>query len=110
MKKFNGPKGIVIPVNSILKPPSAELSENQQDTDNLPDYNTLDKILYLLNEKDLSIEEVVNKGHSKELVTKIRNMFIKSEYKRRQAPPGIKISIKSFGKERRYPITNIYND
>ena len=109
-KEFNGPKGIVIPFNSIVKPPSAELSANQQDTDNLPDYKILDQILYLLNEKDLSIEEVVNKGHSKELVTKIRNMFIKSEYKRRQAPPGIKISIKSFGKERRYPITNIYTD
>ena len=101
---------MVIPINSIVKPPSAELKHNQKDSDTLPDYNILDKILFFLNEKDLSIDQVVKKGYEKNIVTKVRNLFIKSEYKRRQAPPGIKISTKSFGKERRYPITNIFKN
>lgn len=110
-KSFKGSNsGMVIPINSIVKPPSAELKHNQKDSDTLPDYNILDKILFFLNEKDLSIDQVVKKGYEKKIVTKVRNLFIKSEYKRRQAPPGIKISTKSFGKERRYPITNIFKN
>ena len=105
-KNFKGPKGYSIPKNSINKPPSAELSFNQKDTDKLPTYEILDKILYYFIEKEYSIEEICDKGFSKELVKRIRNMLLISEYKRRQAPPGVKISIKSFGKERRYPITN----
>ena len=106
IKLFRGPKSNVIPKNSIEKPPSAELSYNQKDSDSLPSYETLDKILYYFIEKELSIEEICKKGYSSKIVKKIRYLLLNSEYKRRQAPPGVKISIKSFGKERRYPITN----
>ena len=103
---FKGPSLNVIPLNSINKPPSAELSYNQKDSDSLPTYEILDKILYYFIEKELSIEQICKKGYSVSVVKKIRNLLLKSEYKRRQAPPGVKVSIKSFGKERRYPITN----
>ena len=103
---FEGPVSNVIPLNSINMPPSAELKPNQKDLDSLPSYEILDEILYYFIEKELSIEEICKKGFPRVIVKKIRNMLLKSEYKRRQAPPGVKISIKSFGKERRYPITN----
>ena len=103
---FKGPSLNVIPLNSINKAPSAELSHNQKDSDSLPTYEILDKILFYFIEKELSIEQVCKKGYSISVVKKIRNLLLKSEYKRRQAPPGVKVSIKSFGKERRYPITN----
>ena len=103
---FKGPSLNVIPLNSINKPPSAELSHNQKDSDSLPTYDVLDKILFYFIEKELSIEQICKKGYSVSVVKKIRNLLLKSEYKRRQAPPGVKVSIKSFGKERRYPITN----
>ena len=106
VKLFEGPVSNVIPINSINKPPSAELKPNQKDLDSLPSYEILDQILFYFIEKELSIEEICKKGFSRVLVKNIRNMLLKSEYKRRQAPPGVKISIKSFGKERRYPITN----
>ena len=106
---FKGPSLNVIPLNSINKPPSAELSHNQKDSDSLPTYEVLDKILFYFIEKELSIEQICKKGYSVAVVKKIRNLLLKSEYKRRQAPPGVKVSIKSFGKERRYPITNQFN-
>ena len=105
-KLFKGPISKVIPENSNRKPPSAELSLNQKDTDSLPPYEILDEILYYLIEKEFSLEEICKKGFKKSVVKKIRNLLVKSEYKRRQAPPGVKISVRSFGKERRYPITN----
>ena len=105
-KLFSGPALKVIPINSIEKQPSAELSFNQKDTDSLPPYEILDKILYYLIEKEYSVEEICNKGFKAPVVKKIRKLLYSSEYKRRQAPPGVKISTKSFGKERRYPITN----
>ena len=105
-KLFKGPSSKVIPENSITKPPSAELSLNQKDTDNLPSYEVLDEILYYLIEKEYSLEEICKKGFKSSVVKKIRNLLVNSEYKRRQAPPGVKISVRSFGKERRYPITN----
>ena len=107
---LKGPKGKVIPDNSIKKEPSAELKFNQKDSDSLPPYLVLDKILYLFIEKELSIDEIIKKGFKKKLVIKIRNLLLKSEYKRRQAPPGVKLSLKSFGKERRYPITNLFSN
>ncbi len=107
-KLFNGPKGYVIPKNSIEKEPSAELSLNQKDSDNLPTYNILDKILFYLVEKELSSEEIAKKGFNYQTVRKIRKLLLMSEYKRRQAPPGVKLSTKAFGKERRYPITNLF--
>ena len=105
-KLFKGPFSRVIPENSITKPPSAELSLNQKDTDSLPPYEILDEILYYLIEKEFSLEKICKRGFKSSVVKKIRNLLVNSEYKRRQAPPGVKISIRSFGKERRYPITN----
>ena len=106
LKYFKGPKGNVIPKNSIIKSPSAELKPDQKDTDSLPPYDILDKILYSIIEEELSVKEIVRKGFKDNIVNKISNLVFKSEYKRRQAPPGVKLSSKSFGKERRYPITN----
>ena len=106
---FLGPDGTTIPINSITKEPTAELNFNQKDTDSLPPYDILDKILFYLIEKEYSIDDLIKKGFKKKLVVKIRNLLIKSEYKRRQSPPGVKLSIKSFGKERRYPITNLFD-
>ena len=105
---FKGPKGYVIPVNSIEKEPSAELSLDQKDSDSLPPYDVLDKILYYFIEKEYSIDQIIKKGFKSKTVKRIRELILVSEYKRRQAPPGVKLSIKSFGKERRYPITNLF--
>ncbi|MEC6997388.1 MAG: NAD+ synthase [Pseudomonadota bacterium] len=108
--QLKGPKGIVIPKNSILKSPSAELRPNQKDTDSLPPYEILDEILYCLIEEELSVKEIVKRGFKTALVKKISALVFKSEYKRRQAPPGVKLSSKAFGKERRYPITNKFKN
>ena len=105
---FKGPKGYVIPVHSIEKEPSAELSLDQKDSDSLPPYEVLDKILYYFIEKEYSIDQIIKKGFKSKTVKRIRELILVSEYKRRQAPPGVKLSIKSFGKERRYPITNLF--
>ena len=109
-KYFKGPKGQVIPDNSIIKSPSAELKPGQKDTDNLPPYDILDKILYYLIEKELSVKEIIEKGFRASVVKKVSSLVFKSEYKRRQAPPGVKLSYKAFGKERRYPITNRFKN
>ena len=109
-KYFKGPKGKVIPQNSINKSPSAELRPNQKDTDSLPAYDVLDKILYFLIEKELSIKDIIKKGFKASTVKRVSSLLFKSEYKRRQAPPGVKLSIKAFGKERRYPITNKFEN
>jgi NAD+ synthetase len=98
----------IIPENSILKPPSAELAPNQLDTDKLPEYSTLDKILYELIERNQSISNIIAMGYDSKLVQKIYNLFKTSEYKRRQSAIGTKISTRDLGKERRYPITNFY--
>ncbi|MEU6891912.1 NAD+ synthase [Streptomyces sp. NPDC046557] len=95
-----------IPENSIVKPPSAELRPGQVDTDSLPDYPVLDAILELYVDRDRGIEEIVAAGYDRELVAKTLRMVDTAEYKRRQYPPGTKISAKGFGKDRRLPITN----
>lgn len=105
-----GPKGVVIPQNIITKPPSAELRENQKDEDSLPPYDKLDDMLYALVELEEEIEDVVARGHSVESVQRIQHLLYLAEYKRRQAPPGVKIGPKNFGRDRRYPITNKYRD
>ena len=105
-----GPSGLIIPENIINKPPTAELRENQTDQDSLPDYDILDDILYKLIEEEMSVLDIIKSGHDKDWVSKIQNLLFISEYKRRQAPPGVKISHKNFGKDRRYPITNNYRD
>ncbi len=105
-----GPTGIVIPKNSITRAPTAELRENQADQDTLPPYDVLDAILRRLVEDELGVEDLVNQGFQRETVIKIWSMVDRAEYKRRQAPPGIKITRKAFGRDRRYPITNHFRD
>ncbi|MEU5087853.1 NAD+ synthase [Streptomyces sp. NPDC021356] len=95
-----------IPENSISKPPSAELRPGQVDTDSLPDYPVLDAILELYVDRDRGADEIVAAGYDRELVVKTLRMVDRAEYKRRQYPPGTKISAKGFGKDRRLPITN----
>ena len=103
---FKGPSGLVIPENIITKEPSAELRPNQRDQDSLPAYDQLDDILQSLVEDELSIQEISARGHDVEIVTRIRRLLYIAEYKRRQGPPGVKITRRAFGRDRRYPITN----
>ena len=98
----------IIPNNVFVKPPSAELKPDQTDQDSLPPYDILDKILELYVEKDLSFEEIVERGFEKETVARTIQLVDRSEYKRRQAPPGVKITSRAFGRDRRLPITNHY--
>ena len=99
-----------IPVNIITKPPSAELRDDQKDSDSLPEYEVLDDILRGLIEEELPLEDIIARGHSKTDVKRIQHLLYIAEYKRRQAPPGVKIGSKNFGRDRRYPITNRYRD
>jgi NAD+ synthase len=101
-----GPDGPVMPETIITKPPSAELRDNQKDSDSLPDYPILDPILMGLVEEDLSVDEVVARGFDRAVVTKVERLLYIAEYKRRQAPPGVKLGKRNFGRDRRYPITN----
>jgi NAD+ synthase len=103
-------KNEIIPNNIITKEPTAELKEDQKDSDSLPPYDVLDKVLYHLVEKESSVKEIVDQGFDKELVKRIQNLLYNSEYKRRQAAPGVKISERNFGYDRRYPITNAFRD
>jgi NAD+ synthase len=106
--RARGPAGTVIPERVIVKPPSAELRANQTDQDSLPPYDELDAILQGLVEQDLSARELVAKGHDPAVVRRVSNLLDLAEYKRRQAPPGVKITRKAFGRDRRYPITNAF--
>ncbi|MDX1541792.1 MAG: NAD+ synthase, partial [Geminicoccaceae bacterium] len=103
-----GPEGEVIPIRIIDKPPSAELRPDQKDEDSLPPYDVLDALLEGLVEQDRSPAELVAAGHDPEVVRRVSNLLDIAEYKRRQAPPGVKISRKAFGRDRRYPITNAF--
>lgn len=105
-----GPKGEVIPSNIITKAPTAELREGQLDQDSLPPYEVLDDILSCLVEHELSVGEITKRGHERALVERIEHLLYIAEYKRRQAPPGVKITSRNFGKDRRYPITNRWRD
>ncbi len=110
LQNFKGPKEIVIPPNIIEKAPSAELRENQKDEDSLPPYPILDDILQSLIENDMSVDDIVKRGHLRETVEKIEHLLYLAEYKRRQSAPGVKISYKNFGRDRRYPIVNHFRD
>lgn len=101
-----GPDGLVIPQNIISKPPSAELRPDQKDEDSLPPYPVLDAILLGLVEHEKSVEQVVADGHDRETVVRIERLLHLAEYKRRQAPPGVKLGARNFGRDRRYPITH----
>jgi NAD+ synthase len=105
-----GPKGRVIPERIITKPPSAELRDNQTDQDSLPPYDILDGILECLVENEMTFEATCAKGYHPATVKRVEQLLYVSEYKRRQAPPGVKLTRKNFGRDRRYPITNAFRD
>ncbi|HLI19943.1 MAG TPA: NAD+ synthase [Stellaceae bacterium] len=105
---MHGPMGPVMPERVITKPPSAELKHNQTDQDTLPPYEVLDDILQCLIEHEMPVEAIVARGHPEETVRMVWRMLDRAEYKRRQAPPGVKITSRAFGRDRRYPITNAF--
>jgi NAD+ synthase len=105
-----GPGGEVIPYRIIDKAPSAELRADQTDQDSLPPYPALDDMLAAFVDAEEEIEDVIARGHDPETVQRIQNLLYLAEYKRRQAPPGVKIGPRNFGRDRRYPITNRYRD
>jgi len=101
-----GPGGAVMPERVITKPPSAELKPDQKDQDTLPPYEILDAILEGLVEREMSVDALVAAGHDRATVLRVWRMLDRAEYKRRQAPPGVKITPRAFGRDRRYPLTN----
>jgi len=105
-----GPSGEVIPPSIIVRPPTAELRENQTDQDSLPPYDVLDGILERLVEREQPLAEIVAAGFDRDTVARIDRLLNIAEYKRRQAAPGVKVTEKNFGRDRRYPITNRFRD
>ena len=105
-----GPTGVVVPDRILTKAPTAELRANQTDQDSLPPYEALDDILKCLVEKEMPVADVIARGHAAETVRKIERLLYLAEYKRRQAAPGVKISSRNFGRDRRYPITNKFRE
>ncbi|MEX2644088.1 MAG: NAD+ synthase [Acetobacterales bacterium] len=105
---LRGPGGRVIPQRIISKAPSAELKPDQTDQDSLPPYDKLDAVLHCLIESELSFQETVDRGFEPDMVRRVWMLLDRAEYKRRQAPPGVKISRRAFGRDRRYPITNAF--
>jgi NAD+ synthase (glutamine-hydrolysing) len=108
LARYRNTLGDVIPLRVIERPPSAELRPGQQDSDSLPEYDILDPILEAFIEEDLSVDEITNRGFDRATVTRILELVKRNEYKRRQAPPGIRISGRAFGRDWRYPITSGY--
>ena len=106
----HGPAAEVIPQNVLTRAPSAELRENQTDQDTLPPYDVLDQILERLVEREEPTASIVAAGFDRETVMKIERMLYLAEYKRRQAAPGVKVTLKNFGRDRRYPIVNRFHD
>ncbi|MBB4370273.1 NAD+ synthase [Bradyrhizobium sp. cir1] len=105
-----GPAGEVIPPDIITRPPTAELRENQTDQDSLPPYDVLDAILERLVEREEPLDKIIAAGFDRETVTRIDHLLNVAEYKRRQAAPGVKVTPRNFGRDRRYPITNRFRD
>jgi NAD+ synthase len=105
-----GPAGRVIPENVLIRAPSAELRENQTDQDSLPPYDLLDAVLSRLVEHEQAISTIVDAGFDRDMVMRIERMLYLAEYKRRQAAPGVKVTLKNFGRDRRYPIVNRFRD
>ncbi len=103
-----GPDGPVMPEGIITRPPSAELRPDQKDEDSLPPYPVLDAILHGLVEHEKSVDQLVSEGFERETVVRIERLLYLSEYKRRQAPPGVKLGTRNFGRDRRYPVTNAF--
>jgi len=109
-KGGKGPARVVIPENILTRAPSAELRENQTDQDSLPPYEVLDGILACLVEGEMPLSQIVARGHDPETVKKVERLLYIAEYKRRQAAPGVKISARNFGRDRRYPIVNKFRE
>ncbi len=100
----------MIPEAVLTKPPSAELRLDQTDQDSLPPYDVLDAILVAYVEEDRSLEELARLGYADDVVRRVVGLVDRNEYKRRQAPPGVKVTARAFGRDRRLPITNRYRD
>lgn len=105
-----GPQSVVIPENILTKAPTAELREDQTDQDSLPPYDELDDILQGLVDREESLSAIIERGHAAETVQKVERLLYLSEYKRRQSAPGVKITERNFGKDRRYPIVNRFRE
>ncbi len=105
-----GPSGKVIPTSIIARPPTAELRENQTDQDSLPPYDVLDAVLERLVERELPLAEIIAEGFDRDTVIRVDRLLNLAEYKRRQAAPGVKVTRRNFGRDRRYPITNKFRD
>jgi NAD+ synthase (glutamine-hydrolysing) len=108
LARWRNAGGEVIPARIIERPPSAELRPDQKDTDSLPPYEVLDPILEAFVEQDLSVGEIVAQGFDRATVVRVLEMVKRNEYKRRQAPPGVRVSRRAFGRDWRYPITSGY--
>jgi NAD+ synthase (glutamine-hydrolysing) len=108
LARWRNKDGEVIPEGSISKPPSAELRPDQKDSDSLPPYDLLDAILVRYIERDMGVTDIIAEGYDTSTVVQVAAMVDRNEYKRRQAAPGVKITVKAFGKDRRLPITNHY--
>ncbi|MCX7317310.1 MAG: NAD(+) synthase, partial [Hyphomicrobiales bacterium] len=105
-----GPDGVVIPVRILTKAPSAELRDNQTDQDSLPPYEDLDAVLERLVERELHVAEIIAEGFDGDMVRRIERLLHLAEYKRRQSAPGVKVTLRNFGRDRRYPIVNRFRD
>jgi NAD+ synthase len=110
LARWRNAQGAVIPERIISKAPTAELRENQTDQDTLPPYEALDDILECLVENEMPVADIVKRGHAEALVRRVQHMLYLAEYKRRQAAPGVKITRRNFGRDRRYPIVNGFRD
>jgi NAD+ synthase (glutamine-hydrolysing) len=108
LARYRNARSVVIPQKVIERPPSAELRHEQKDTDSLPPYEVLDAILELFIESDLSVDEIAARGYDRATVGRVLQMVKRNEYKRRQAPPGVRVSNRAFGRDWRYPITSGY--
>ena len=108
LARYRNSLGAAIPERVIAREPSAELRPDQKDSDSLPDYDVLDSILEAFIEEDLSVAEITERGFERDTVVRILEMVQRNEYKRRQAPPGVRISGRAFGRDWRYPITSGY--
>jgi NAD+ synthase len=105
-----GPDGLVIPESILVRAPTAELRENQTDQDSLPPYEVLDAVLERLVEREEPVVNIIAEGFDRDTVLRIERMLYLAEYKRRQAAPGVKVTLRNFGRDRRYPIVNRFRD
>jgi NAD+ synthase (glutamine-hydrolysing) len=110
LSHYRNARSAVIPQRVLERPPSAELAPDQQDADSLPPYAILDPILERYIERDMSVERIVAEGYDAAVVARVTRMVDRNEYKRRQAPPGVRITQRAFGRDRRYPITSGYQN